>query len=445
MRAVAIGGLSAALVCTLCGCVSVNPFGKDDSEERAEQLARVQLRSMQFADEYVAQIVGPLNSLQSTTTDPNVRLDAQNWKLTQATAAYTNASESNPVEGALDLIVLASLSRMVIADELARPAGRLRSSQLLDAHKKLEQRAWDLSATVLDDDQKSQMQEAIRQWRAANPDVRAVALVHFGNLPQDVLPADKKGFMSKGLLGLIGIEPLRGLDPAVQEIAQTRQLAQRSMYYAQRVPGLLDMQVERLTYQLVLMPESQRVLGDVNRFADAADRAGRLAEVLPTLVSQEREEAIKQIALELNAQQAKTRALARELQAMLDAGTRTSDSINQTVGSIDGLVARFKPKTATAPATGAKKSSALVEYAQAVSETERATEQLQKLIVTLDERTGGVERLVNTTAANVTTIVDQIIARLIVLAAAVALIIVGSALAYRVLVKRIADARDRAS
>src|SRR5689334_1251772 len=175
----------------------------------------------------------------------------------------------------------------------------------------------------------------------------------------------KEGFMSEGLLGLIGIEPLRGLDPAVREIAQTRQLAQRSIYYAQRVPGLLDMQIERLTYQLVLMPESRRLLGDMNRFAAAADRAGRLADVLPALVTQERPATIEQIARELNSQQAQTRALARDLQAMLDAGTRTSDSVNATVGSIDTLVARFQPKRA-GPATGAKKS-ALAEFAQVLS------------------------------------------------------------------------------
>jgi hypothetical protein len=58
MRAVVICALAAALV----GCSTVRPFGKQDSEERAEQLARVQLKTKQISDEYVAQIVGPLNT-----------------------------------------------------------------------------------------------------------------------------------------------------------------------------------------------------------------------------------------------------------------------------------------------------------------------------------------------------------------------------------------------
>lgn len=390
---------------------------------------------MQFADEYVAQIVGPLNALQSQTTDSQIRLDAQTWKVSQATAAYQNASEPNPVEGALDLIVLAALSRMVVAEETLSPTGRLRSAQLLEAHEKLEQQAWALSANVLDESQKAQLQESIRQWRIANPDVRAVALVHFGNLPQSLRPGDKKSFMSKGLLGLIGIEPLRGLDPAVREIAQTRQLAQRSIYYAQRVPGLLDMQVERLTYQLVLMPESRRLLGDMTRFADAADRAGRLADVMPTLLSHEREAAIEQIARELTAQQSKTRALARDLRAMLDAGTRTAESLNATVGSIDTLVARFQPKGGP-PAAGAKKS-ALTDFAHVLNELDDTSEELQKLIVTLDQRTGGVERLVNTAAADAKSVIDHLLLRIIALAVALAFLVLATALAYRIVAKRI--------
>jgi hypothetical protein len=46
---------------------------------------------------------------------------------------------------------------------------------------------------------------------------------------------------------------------------------------------------------------------------------------------------------QLNLQQAKTRALVRELHALLDAGTLTSNSLNTTIESLDSRVARFKP------------------------------------------------------------------------------------------------------
>jgi hypothetical protein len=65
--------------------------------------------------------------------------------------------------------------------------------------------------------------------------------------------------------------------------------------------------------------------------------------VLPSVVTQEREAAISQIMTQLNLQQAKTRALVRELHALLDAGTLTSNSLNTTIESLDSRVARFKP------------------------------------------------------------------------------------------------------
>ena len=436
-----IAGVLTALWSLLCGCSSLQVFNKHDSEERAEQLEAVQLKAMQFADLYVGQIIGPLNTLQAQTLDPRVRLDAQNWKISQATAAYTNASEPNPVAGAMDMLVLAALSRMVVDEETASPSGQLRSTQLRDAHRKLEDRAWELGSALLDEQQRSTLRMAIEKWRVANPDVRAVSLVHFGDLSQTLIPEESEGFMSKGLLGLIGIEPLRGLDPAVREIAQTRQLAQRSVYYIERAPGLLDMQIERLVYQLAVAPESRRLLENADGLADAAQQAGRLAAVLPAVVAQEREAAITQIGDQLNAQQGKMRALSRDLRKMLDAGTSTSDSINTTVQSLDALMARFKPSKATppVPGTGAEtKPSGVANFTQVLREMSRTADALRGLMVTLDQSTAGAERLATTAVANGKSVVDYLVLRVILLASALALIIVVSVLACRVLSRRLA-------
>ena len=42
-----------------------------------------------------------------------------------------------------------------------------------------------------------------------------------------------------------------------------RELAERSIFYLQRMPGLLDMQIEKLTYTLAVMPESKALLASV--------------------------------------------------------------------------------------------------------------------------------------------------------------------------------------
>src|SRR5262245_42575363 len=107
----AVGFLAA------CGTIqSMMPEHKA-AEAHAAQMQELQLRVMRYADEYVGRIIGPLNEFQSqphTTADE--RLAAQNWKVQQSTSAYTVASGPNPLTNALDMVVLATLSRMVMED-----------------------------------------------------------------------------------------------------------------------------------------------------------------------------------------------------------------------------------------------------------------------------------------------------------------------------------------
>jgi hypothetical protein len=384
----------------------------------------------------VGRIVGPLNTQQARTADVHERLDAQNWKVSQATAAYINASESNPVTGTVDMIVLAVLSRMVVEDDQRGGPARLRSASLRETHEKLEREAWELGGSIMDEQQREQLRNAIHAWRAANPDVRAVALVHFADVSQ-ILASDQKGFMSRGLLGFISIDSTWGLDPAVREIAQTRQVVQRSIYYAQRAPQLLDMQVERLTYQLAAMPETRSLLLNVDRTADAAQRAGRLADVLPAVVAQEREAAIDQMMGQLGLQQAKLRALVQDLHGMLDAGTVTSSSLNTTIQSLDSLVARFKPGTPPVNAAADPRAPAVAkpplisQYADALRELANTTEELQKLVVTLDDRSGGVERLVHSASADAKELARYLLVLILLLTLGLAAIIVAAVLATR--------------
>jgi hypothetical protein len=332
---------------------------------------------------------------------------------------------------------------MVLDDDMASPSGQMRSVELQDAHQKLEQRAWEFSETLMDEQQRTALRDGLQRWHAANPEVRAVSLIHFADVSQTAITPEKEGFMSRGLLGLIGIEPLGGLDPAVREIAQTRQLAQRSIYYIQRAPALLDMQVERLAYQLIVMPESRQLLDDVDHVAYAAERVGRLAEALPAVFSQEREATIAQIGTQLSAQQEKTRALARELRELLDAGTLASGSVNTTIMSLDALVARFKssgPASAapgTAPSNVGRNDVKIGAYIQTLRELSRTAQELQALIVTLDQSTSGVEQLASAAVVSGKSMIDYIVLKAIILASALALIVVGSVLACRIVSRRL--------
>ena len=96
----------------LAGCGSLEQFlpGQGEARRAAEQSHDLQLRVMRFADEYAGRTKEALLDFQGSPED---RVRAQTWKLQQIQAAYTIASGPNPVSNALEMVVLASLSRMV--------------------------------------------------------------------------------------------------------------------------------------------------------------------------------------------------------------------------------------------------------------------------------------------------------------------------------------------
>ena len=101
----------------LSSCAVTNRlFRNTAAEERAAALLQLQLTVMRFADEYTVRVADQVVAFQRGTDDPGERLTAQGWLVSQATAAFTIASGPNPELNAIDMLVFASLSRMVIED-----------------------------------------------------------------------------------------------------------------------------------------------------------------------------------------------------------------------------------------------------------------------------------------------------------------------------------------
>jgi hypothetical protein len=136
-------GLVLALV--LCGCRTIERMDPrtHSAEERTQQLQKLQLEVMRFADEYAGRSREAITQFQKGLENPDERLIAQNWKVQQASSAYTIASGPNPVSNALDMVVLASLSRMVIDDEWANDRFGAPAKPLQETQRSLEAGAWE--------------------------------------------------------------------------------------------------------------------------------------------------------------------------------------------------------------------------------------------------------------------------------------------------------------
>src|SRR5687768_11054658 len=148
------------LTCALlgvAGCSTMQRWlSRDESERHAIRLQEVQLKVMRYADDYGGRMRDPLAALSVQSASPERRLDVQNWRITQTTAAYTIASGPNPVVNALDMVVLATLSRVVV--EHYWQSAPDETQALLATHRGLERQAWLLVDGILNAEQTAELQ-----------------------------------------------------------------------------------------------------------------------------------------------------------------------------------------------------------------------------------------------------------------------------------------------
>ena len=436
--------LGHCLLAAVVGCSTVQRLTpREESKVRAAQLQELQLKVMRFADDYSGRISDPIVHLNIQTTPAEVRLRAHNWRVSQATAAYTIASGANPTINALDMIVLATLSRMVVEDRLLADYGE-RGRSLLDAHRSLEQQSWSLVDGVLNADQSKEVLAAIDRWRAENPTTRSVAQVRFADFAALELRrgTQQQQQGNNSLFGFIGLDPLSNLDPAVREIEQTRQLAERTIYYLQRAPGLLDMEVERLVYQLAAMPESERTLTNIDRLSLAAEAIGTLSNRAPDIIASERQAIISQLTAALHTEQDRLQPLLVSLRDVLNAGTQTSQSLTGTVTALDAFVARFQPdRPQPADPATPKRPFDITEYAATARDLAAAAERVQSLLAQLDESSKGVESVTRVARQEVNGIIDHAFRLALLLILALGFTAVSSALLYRYWSRRLPPVR----
>jgi len=424
--------------CTLLSSCAVTNrlFPNTGAEARAAELLQLQLNVMRFADEYTARITDQVVAFQQGTDSPTERLMAQSWLVSQATAAFTIASGSNVELNAIDMLVFVTLSRMVMEDRWSRERYNSQADGLLDAHKAMEQRIWSFASELLTPEQISELRASLEAWHRDNPLQRAVPFIHLEDFAFATSNTRTGNISTSSIFSFIGIDPLSNLDPAVRELAQSRQLAERAVYYGQRTPKLLSMQVQQLLFELAVMPESVGLLQNIGQFSAAAQQTGTLASGLPDLLAKERAATIEQLTGVLDARQSQLQALIIELRSTLEAGTATSDSVQGTIASLDTLMARFEPAESSATTPSNRQPFDITQYSEMLRQLGETAQQLQVLLNQVDTKVPALSQLSGQATEKMELLVDHVFWRLVQLGAGLIGMALLGALAYRLIVRR---------
>lgn len=419
------------LVLSLGGCQTLRGMMPSARKAEADRVAyqQLQTRNMRFADEYAGAMVEAAGVARPTLVDARQRELMAGWVLSQVNAAYVAATNESPVVATLDLLTLTVLSRMVLEHSMASryPA---QMAAFLEAQRKLEKQAWVLSRPILKEGDEETLRGLYADWLKRNPSFENVAFVHFQDfVGVDAGPgADQAQF--GGLVSLIGLDPLAGLDPAVRQVELSRLLAERATYYGQRLPILMDLQFERALSRVAARPEAQKLQEQSASLTQSVEHFSALAQALPQLLASEREAFIRQVSAALADQQATLLPLLVELRGTLVAGGTMADSVDEATGSIDALVARFEKKPGSSAGTG--KPFDITEYTQAAQEIGRASAQLHELLGAVGGQTPSLDKAmdkaVDTSLRTSEALIDYLylrIAWLIGLLCVAALVVVG--------------------
>jgi hypothetical protein len=252
----------------------------------------VQRDVMNFADRFAGSMAGVYDELAAAATTPAARNGALERKIGNCSAAYVNASASNPIVGLIDMVVMVSLLRRASAEpwfaDLVGADGAARVTRALESH---EADINAVAARYLTENQIDELGKAINRWHDGHAGQHYVATVRIADFPEARAPpaADARGGAS--VFALIFADPLAGLDPAMREVVHSRESAERMFYYAQRMPTLLAWQSELVAGRVTDLPRVRQLAGPATRFSDFADTAAAFTEQfrrLPQTLADER-------------------------------------------------------------------------------------------------------------------------------------------------------------
>ena len=378
--------------------------------ESADQMSQEELQSavISYANRFIATIGQAAFDFEKAIPTPQGRLIASARKVYSLSAATEIAAGPNPGPALLDIVVMATLNRMVWEDYWRPQVFGMPATIMVDAFKKMETDAWKLVARVMTPAQGDEFRDLILDWYSDNPGQVAVDYIRFSDFGELGKKPNLKEIQKPG--GLLA--PVREATAAVDEVRMT---SERAMFLLTKMQLIIGFQAELVYKQLVMQPEMATLFKDISGFRTTADRFAGLLEQLPGQVAEERAAALtdvehlitrERIAV-LKAIDDKATVLHqinKDVQATLDRVDSTFNRLEKTtadaerliqgtqqtavaaqtlVSTVDQLAARFEPKDPAAPF----KPFDISDYITAIEKIQATLESLNQMTASAGQST----------------------------------------------------------
>ena len=426
-RSNAIGALLLTTLCFgLAGCSldalreKLKVSTSDDKEAigiTAERLNELDQATYSYSDRFVTLIADAADRAAKANPTKESIKEALRLKLHNSSSAYAITTGPNPLGQLLDLATMVTLNKINMVDE-----GRAKKI-FGDAHEIIERAfyaahddIWGVAKRFLKPNEIHTVQRLIKDWRKKHPDVTTLAYVRFDDF-------------ARANAGLKQSNPdIGGLFDEINKVNQTVESAQefgeRTFFYVQRMPRLLQWQTERTMQGVMENADLQKLQGSVNQMANAAQVFAQEVQKLKEREAsiQKHLDTVSKIVDQVHLLMPNTQAIVKDSEKLMLATKDTSVALGETIKIADAVSAKYKsdkPEPIDAkPFEINDYKNTVVEFTKGVSEARHLLESVQ--MKGLGQRTTDIQNLVASE-------IDHLAWRI----AQLALLVFGLVLAYR--------------
>jgi hypothetical protein len=374
-------------------CSSVQPRPKGTEPHLTKpQMTQEELQAavISYANRYINTVGQAAVRFEEKLPTPEARLKASERKVYSLSSVAEIAAGPNPGPALLDLVVTATLNRMVWEDYWRPQVFGMPATIIIDAFKKMEKDVWQLASQVMTPSQLEELKDLILDWNAANPGQKFADYIRFSDFGDLGKKPNLKEIQKPGGL-------LAPIHEAVQAADEIRRTSERAMFLATKMQLIAGLQLELVYKQLVMQPEVIKILGDVTKFRETGERFAVLLEKLPEEVAGEREALIKAF----DVRESKVQSIMGEIQATLDRVDGSFASLQKTtvdaqhllaeaektglvfkdlVQSVDRLTTKFESKGSKEPS----RPFDIKDYTEVLTQIQDSLQQLNELVITAE-------------------------------------------------------------
>jgi len=288
---------------------------------------------MSYAD-VLSTVMGQIVlSLKENELPPDIRMQVLTDLASTVFSVYTNAADPNPLTGLLNTAVIISFGNMIYEQHWHKKYGTP-IKIVVDGFRRLEKEIWKTVSGVLNPEQENELRNMILERRKAYPN-----LLDFTQLRFNDFASFRKNSMLRSKVKSGGF--LAPVSDATKQIEETRQLAERAMFLATRLPLTANVFLDVWLSQWLTNPEVKDLTSDLKKISTAAYELTSLVEKLPDQVQQVSTKTVNQIMdriakegqnliRDLGAEQLRLSGLLTEFRQTVNAG-------ETLITSMDGL------------------------------------------------------------------------------------------------------------